>query len=165
MASDPALRQFIVLTDGSPLDAAPKFVIDFSRAARQVWAAVVRKTPARCPMTEMIKAVEAEANAALPEIHPGDTVSVHLRIKEGDRERIQEFRGTVIRLRKGGNNANFTVRRLASHGVGVERTFLLRSPRIEKVEVQRQAKVRRAQLYYLRERSGKRARLEERRKE
>ncbi len=116
-------------------------------------------------MTEMIKAVEAEANSALPEIRPGDTVSVHLRIKEGDRERIQEFRGTVIRLRKGGNNANFTVRRLASHGVGVERTFLLRSPRIEKVEVQRQAKVRRAQLYYLRERSGKRARLEERRKE
>ncbi len=116
-------------------------------------------------MTEMIKAVEAEANTALPEIRPGDTVSVHLRIKEGDRERIQEFRGTVIRLRKGGNNANFTVRRLASHGVGVERTFLLRSPRIEKVEVQRQAKVRRAQLYYLRERSGKRARLEERRKE
>jgi len=68
-------------------------------------------------MSEMIKAVEAEANAALPEIRPGDTVSVHVRIKEGDRERIQEFRGTVIRLRKGGNNANFTVRRLASHGV------------------------------------------------
>ena len=116
-------------------------------------------------MTEMIKAVEAEANAALPEIRPGDTVSVHVRIKEGDRERIQEFRGTVIRYRKGGNNANFTVRRLASHGVGVERTFLLRSPRIEKVEVQRHAKVRRAQLYYLRQLAGKRARLEERRKE
>src|SRR3990172_8552439 len=73
--------------------------------------------------------------------------------------------GTVIRYRKGGNNANFTVRRLASHGVGVERTFLLRSPRVEKVEVQRQAKVRRAQLYYLRQLAGKRARLEERRKD
>jgi large subunit ribosomal protein L19 len=115
-------------------------------------------------MTEKSK-VEAAANPAIPEIHPGDTVSVHLRIKEGDRERIQEFRGTVIRFRKGGNDANFTVRRLASHGVGVERTFLLRSPRIEKVEVQRQAKVRRAQLYYLRDLAGKRARLEERRKE
>lgn len=116
-------------------------------------------------MSDKIKALEAEANPSIPDLQPGDTVSVHLRIKEGDRERIQEFRGTIIRFRKGGNDANFTVRRLASHGVGVERTFLLRSPRIEKVEVQRQAKVRRAQLYYLRERSGKRARLEERRKE
>lgn len=116
-------------------------------------------------MTDKIKAVEAAANPQIPELHPGDTVSVHLRIKEGDRERIQEFRGTVIRFRKGGNDANFTVRRLASHGVGVERTFLLRSPRIEKVEVQRHAKVRRAQLYYLRDLAGKRARLEERRKE
>lgn len=116
-------------------------------------------------MTDMIKAVEAEANPSVPELSPGDTVSVHVRIKEGDRERVQEFRGTVIRMRKGGNNANFTVRRLASHGVGVERTFLMRSPRIEKVEIQRHAKVRRAQLYYLRELAGKRARLEERRKE
>ncbi len=116
-------------------------------------------------MSDALKAVEAEVNPQVPDLHPGDTVSVHVRIKEGDRERIQEFRGTIIRLRKGGNNANFTVRRLASHGVGVERTFLLRSPRIERVEVQRHAKVRRAQLYYLRELSGKRARLTERRKE
>ena len=116
-------------------------------------------------MSDPMKAVEAKLNAEIPEIRPGDTVSVHLRIKEGDRERVQEFRGTVIRYRKGGNNTNFTVRRLASHGVGVERTFLLRSPRIEKVEVQRQARVRRAQLYYLRERTGKGARLDERRKE
>jgi large subunit ribosomal protein L19 len=90
-------------------------------------------------------------------------VSVHLRIQEGDRQRVQEFRGTVIRTRRGGNNASFTVRRVASHGVGVERTFLLRSPRIEKVEVSRQAHVRRAKLYYLRQRSGKRARLTEKR--
>jgi large subunit ribosomal protein L19 len=76
---------------------------------------------------------------------------------------VQEFRGTVIRTRRGGNNASFTVRRVASHGVGVERTFLLRSPRIEKVEVSRQAHVRRAKLYYLRQRSGKRARLTEKR--
>jgi large subunit ribosomal protein L19 len=90
-------------------------------------------------------------------------VNVHAIVREGDRERVQEFRGTVIRLRKSGNNANFTVRRTASHGVGVERTFLLRSPLLEKVEIIRRAKVRKAQLYYLRDRAGKRARLKERR--
>jgi large subunit ribosomal protein L19 len=115
-------------------------------------------------MQEALSAVEAAANPNIPALNPGDTVNVHVRIKEGDRERIQEFRGTVIRLRNGGNNANFTVRRTASHGIGVERTFLLRSPRIEKIEVQRQARVRRAQLYYLRGRTGKRARLTEKRK-
>ena len=114
-------------------------------------------------MTDIIKALEAPKNPNIPELRPGDSVSVHLRIKEGDRERVQEFRGTIIRLRKGGNNANFTVRRTASHGVGVERTFLLRSPRIEKVEVHRRSHVRRAQLYYLRDRVGKRARLKEKR--
>ena len=98
------------------------------------------------------------------EVEPGDTVKVHLRIVEGDRERIQVFQGVVIRLRRGGNEKNFTVRRIASHGVGVERTFLLHSPRIEKIEITRRAKVRRAQLYYLRERRGKAARLKERRR-
>lgn len=115
------------------------------------------------PMSDLLKAVEAPANPSIPELRPGDAVSVHLRIQEGDRQRVQEFRGTVIRTRRGGNNASFTVRRVASHGVGVERTFLLRSPRIEKVEVSRQAHVRRAKLYYLRARSGKRARLTEKR--
>jgi large subunit ribosomal protein L19 len=115
-------------------------------------------------MSNVLKALEAPVNPEIPQLRPGDTVNVHVRIKEGDRERVQEFRGTVIRLRKGGNNANFTVRRIASHGIGVERTFLLRSPRIEKVEVQRQAQVRRAQLYFLRDRTGKRARLAEKRK-
>jgi large subunit ribosomal protein L19 len=107
----------------------------------------------------MTDLVQAPANPNIPQLHPGDSVSVYVRVREGDNERVQEFRGTVIRLRKGGNNANFTVRRIASHGIGVERTFLLRSPRIEKVEVLRQAHVRRAQLYYLRGRKGKRARL------
>lgn len=88
---------------------------------------------------------------------------VHFRIVEGDRERVQVFQGTVMRLRKGGANANFTVRRIASHGVGVERTFVLSSPRLEKVEVLRHAHVRRAQLYYLRGRKGKAARLREKR--
>jgi large subunit ribosomal protein L19 len=93
-------------------------------------------------MTEMIKAVGPKRTRRTRD-RPGDTVSVHVRIKEGDRERIQEFRGTVIRLRKGGNNANFTVRRLASTA-SVSAHFLLRSPRIEG-RSQRQAKVRRAQ--------------------
>nr|HID14899.1 50S ribosomal protein L19 [Anaerolineae bacterium] len=106
---------------------------------------------------------QLEPNPNIPELRPGDTVKVHARIVEGDRERVQVFQGTIIRLRKGGANANFTVRRIASHGIGVERTFLLHSPRIEKVEVLRRAHVRRAKLYYLRQRRGKAARLREKR--
>ncbi|HSO27439.1 MAG TPA: 50S ribosomal protein L19 [Anaerolineales bacterium] len=113
-------------------------------------------------MEELIKAYEAPVNPNIPEIRPGDSVNVFLRIKEGNNERVQEFKGTIIRMRNSGNNANFTVRRIASNGIGVERTFLLRSPRIEKVVVERRAKVRRAQLYFLRERRGKRARLKQR---
>jgi large subunit ribosomal protein L19 len=115
-------------------------------------------------MSQEARALEAPINPDLPEVRAGDTVSVHVLIKEGDRERVQEFKGTVIRLRRGGNNTNFTVRRIASHGIGVERSFLLRSPRIVKIVVQRQAHVRRAQLYYLRELTGKRARLKEKRR-
>lgn len=114
-------------------------------------------------MNDLIKAFEAPSNANIPELAPGDSVTVAVRIKEGNKERIQEFKGTIIRLRKGGQDANFTVRRIASNGIGVERTFLLRSPRLEKVEVTRRARVRRAQLYYLRDLRGKKARLKERR--
>jgi len=113
-------------------------------------------------MTDLIKTLEAKSNDH-PQLAPGDTVRVHVRIVEGNRERIQIFNGLVIRLRRGGNNANFTVRRIASHGVGVERTFLLNSPRVEKIEIVRRAKVRRAQLYFMRGRQGKSARLKERR--
>jgi large subunit ribosomal protein L19 len=112
-------------------------------------------------MSNLLQAVESPANPNVPELRSGDVVSVHVRIKEGDRERIQEFKGTVIRLRNGGNNQNFTVRRVASNGIGVERTFLLRSPRVDKVVVERHSHVRRAQLYFLRERTGKRARLKQ----
>jgi large subunit ribosomal protein L19 len=112
-------------------------------------------------MADMIKAVEAKKNEMIPELRPGDTVNVHVKIKEGDRERIQEFKGTVIRLRKGGNDASITVRRMASNGIGVERTFLLRSPRLDKVVVERHNKIRRAQLYFMRERTGKSARLKQ----
>ena len=112
-------------------------------------------------MDELLRSVEAKPNENIPEINPGDVVSVHLRIKEGERERIQEFRGTVIGQKRGGNNSNFSVRRTASNGIGVERTFLYRSPRIEKVVVERKSYVRRAKLYFLRERTGKSARLKQ----
>ncbi len=109
---------------------------------------------------ELLRALEAQPNPNIPaDLQPGDIVSVYIRIKEGDRERVQEFRGTVIRVRGQGNNATFTVRRIASHGIGVERTFPVRSPRIEKVVRHQQSKVRRARLYYLRDRIGKHARL------
>ena len=114
-------------------------------------------------MDELIRSLEAQDNPNIPDLQPGDSVKVHARIVEGDRERIQVFPGTVLRVKQGGNNANFTVRRTASHGVGVERTFLLRSPRVEKVEVVRKAHVRRAKLYFLRERQGRRAVLKEKR--
>jgi len=103
-----------------------------------------------------------QPNAKIPAMQAGDSVRVHQRIIEGDRERIQVFQGVVIRQRKGGANASFTVRRIASNNVGVERTYLLHSPRIDKVEVLRHARVRRAQLYYFRKLQGKSARLKER---
>jgi large subunit ribosomal protein L19 len=102
-----------------------------------------------------------QANPKIPALHAGDQVRVHQKIVEGDRERIQVFQGTIIRLRKGGVNASFTVRRIASNNIGVERTYLLNSPRIDRVEVMRHAKVRRAQLYYFRNLRGKSARLKE----
>jgi large subunit ribosomal protein L19 len=110
---------------------------------------------------DILRSVEAPINEDLPQIKPGDMVSVFLRIHEGTTERTQEFRGTVLRIRKGGNNASFSVRRVASNGIGVERTFLLKSPRLEKVVVHRRSHVRRANLYFLRERTGKRARLKQ----
>ncbi|HEY72627.1 MAG: 50S ribosomal protein L19 [Chloroflexi bacterium] len=106
---------------------------------------------------------QLEPNQNIPELNPGDVVKVHVRIVEGERERVQAFQGTLIRKRGGGAGASFTVRRIASHGIGVERTFLLHSPRVEKVEVSRRAHVRRSKLYYLRGRRGKYARLREKR--
>jgi large subunit ribosomal protein L19 len=111
---------------------------------------------------ELLKSVEAEDNPNIPALRPGDLVSVHVKVKEGDRERIQEFKGTVLKAGQSGNNRNFTVRRMASNGIGVERTFLARSPRLEKVVIERRSKVRRANLKYLRERTGKRGRLKQR---
>lgn len=115
-------------------------------------------------MSELIKSVEHnQANPDVPEIRPGDTVRVHALIVEGSRERVQVFQGVVIAKKGGGANETFTVRRVAAHGIGVERTFLLNSPRLERVEVLRHGHVRRSKLYYLRERKGRSARLRERR--
>ncbi len=109
----------------------------------------------------LLTAVEnAQLRKNLPEIKSGDTVRLQVRVVEGARERLQPFEGVVMRLRGGGVNRNFTVRRI-THGVGVERTFLLNSPRLEKIEVLRHARVRRKQLYYLRGLTGKAARLKE----
>ncbi len=101
--------------------------------------------------------VETKKKAKMPAISPGDTVRVHTRIVEGDKERIQVFQGVVIKIRHGGNGAAYTVRHIA-YGVGVERTFPMNSPLVEKVEVVRHGKVRRSRLYYLRKLSGKEAR-------
>ena len=96
----------------------------------------------------------------LPEFNIGDTIKVHVKIKEGDKERIQVFEGTVIAKKHGGIQETFTVRRL-SYGVGVERTFPANSPKIDKIDVVRRGKVRRAKLYYLRDRVGKATRVKE----
>ncbi|MFN2151961.1 MAG: 50S ribosomal protein L19 [Anaerolineales bacterium] len=113
-------------------------------------------------MDEILRAVEAPLNPNVPaDLRIGDNISVFLRIKEGNNERVQEFKGILIRKSNGGMNENFTVRRIASNGIGVERTFMVRSPRIEKVEVHRHAHVRRSKLYFLRDRTGKSARLKQ----
>ena len=112
-------------------------------------------------MNDLLKSVEQAENPNIPQLRPGDLVNVHIRIKEGNTERIQEFKGTIISQRARGNDASFTVRRVASNGIGVERTFLTHSPRLEKVIVQRHSHVRRAKLYHLRERTGKHARLKQ----
>ena len=112
-------------------------------------------------MNEILRAIEAvQMRNDLPEFHVGDTVKLHVKVKEGNRERIQMFEGTVIKRQNGGLRETFTVRRLA-YGVGVERTFPVNSPIIEKMEVTRRGKVRRAKLFYLRDRVGKAAKVKE----
>ena len=111
----------------------------------------------------LIETVESQfLRDDIPEFRPGDTVRVHAKVVEGGRERIQIFEGVVIKMQGGGLNEAFTVRKISS-GVGVERTFPVHSPRVAKIEVARRGKVRRAKLYYLRTRSGKAARIKERR--
>jgi len=116
-------------------------------------------------VAQLIRSIESEQfKEEIPSFGAGDTVRVHAKVVEGSRERIQMFEGVVIRRRAGGINENFTVRRIASHGIGVERTFLIHSPRIERIEVLRHGRVRRAKLYYLRGLTGRAARIKERRR-
>jgi large subunit ribosomal protein L19 len=110
---------------------------------------------------DLIKSIELEqVKSELTPFNVGDTIKVHVRIKEGNRERVQIFEGTVIKKQGGSNRATFTVRKI-SYGIGVERTFPIHSPKIEKIEVVRKGKVRRARLFYLRERTGKATKVKE----
>lgn len=111
---------------------------------------------------DLIRAIEQEQlRTDLPKIEIGDTVKVYVKVVEGTRERLQAFEGAVISMKHGSNRQTFTVRRV-SYGVGVERTFPLHSPKIAKIDVIRRGKVRRAKLYYLRDRVGKAAKIKER---
>lgn len=112
---------------------------------------------------DIIKMIEDEQKRDdLPTFNVGDTIKVHYKVVEGTRERIQIFEGTVIKIQGGGARRTFTVRRL-SYGVGVERTFPIHSPRVEKIVVTRKGRVRRSKLYYIRDRQGKAARVKEKR--
>lgn len=112
---------------------------------------------------DFVKHIESsQIRTDLPKFGAGDTVSIHYKIREGDKERIQVFQGTVLQVRNTGLDATFTVRKISS-GIGVERIFPLNSPNIDKIEVDRKGKVRRARIFYLRKLSGKRARIKEKR--
>jgi large subunit ribosomal protein L19 len=112
-------------------------------------------------MLDIIRAIEAEQiRTDLPNFNVGDTIKVHVKIKEGTRERIQVFEGVVLKRQNGGIRETFTVRRI-TYGIGVERTFPVNSPIIDKVEIVRKGKVRRAKLFYLRNRVGKAAKVKE----
>ncbi|MGH2352898.1 MAG: 50S ribosomal protein L19 [Chloroflexota bacterium] len=114
-------------------------------------------------MANIIDELKREGlRTGIPEFGVGDTVRVHVKVTEGNRERVQAFEGVCMRYRGGSTLTNFTVRKI-SHGIGLERTFLLHSPQLEKIDVLRRGKVRRAQLYYLRGLVGKAARIRERR--
>ncbi len=114
-------------------------------------------------MNEIIRKIQQDyMKDDIPEFRAGDTVRVHVKVVEGQRERIQVYEGVVIKRRGSGVNATYTVRKI-SYGVGVERTFPLHSPKVEKIELVRRGKVRRSKLYYLRDRVGKAARIKERR--
>lgn len=114
-------------------------------------------------MADLIKVVEKEfatERKAFPDFKPGDTINVHVKIKEGNKERVQQFQGTVIQRRGEGNGESFTVRKV-SNGIGVERIFPIVSPSLDKIEILKRGKVRRAKLYYMKGRHGKAARIKE----
>ncbi len=145
----------------------PETIREIERAeierSRDIWADNEnrrREQDAKEKKRTEFERVSVDQRVPLPKFRPGDTVKVHAKVVEGDRERIQVFEGVVIADNNTSCRKAFTVRKI-SYGVGVERTFLLHSPRIEKIEVSRYGKVRRAKLYYLRSKVGKQARIKE----
>ena len=164
MAAEPPESTTLPPTDVPPTDApqadapqveAPSAEVSEAPAARQT---ITGKLCAR----DLIAAFEAEQlKSDLPEIYVGDTVRVGVRIREGNKERIQPYEGVVIAMRHGGLNETITVRRIFQ-GIGVERVFLLHSPQVASVKVERRGKVRRAKLFYLRDRVGKATRVKQR---
>jgi large subunit ribosomal protein L19 len=145
----------------------PQTILEIERAemerSKEIWANNEnrrREAEAKEKKRTDFERVSAEERVPLPKFRPGDTVRVHAKVVEGDKERVQVFEGVVIAEGHELNRKCFTVRKI-SHTIGVERTFLLYSPRIEKIEVVRHGKVRRAKLYYLREKIGKHARIKE----
>ena len=134
-------------------------------ATMPIWRTPVLCVEERRAMSEqLVQEIEQrQFKTDIPGFRPGDTVRVGVRVVEGNRERVQEFEGVCIRRRSSGINENFTLRRIASHGIGVERTFLVHSPLLDTIKAIRQCKVRRAKLYYLRGLTGTAARINERR--
>ncbi|MEB3260144.1 MAG: 50S ribosomal protein L19 [Cyanobacteriota bacterium] len=161
MAAEPPESTTLTPTDGLPEDgpqAAAEAESSAAEAQPSKRQAVVGKLSARA----LIEAFEAEQlKDDLPEIYVGDTVRVGVRIREGNKERIQPYEGVVIAMRHGGLNATITVRRIFQ-GIGVERVFMLHSPQVASVKVERRGKVRRAKLFYLRDRVGKATRVKQR---
>jgi len=133
-----------------------------TETAAEIASAAVKVTTGRRSARELLDAFEAEQlKADLPEIYVGDTVKVGVRIREGNKERIQPYEGVVIAMRHGGLNETITVRRIFQ-GIGVERVFMLHSPQVASIKVERRGKVRRAKLFYLRDRVGKATRVKQR---
>ncbi|MBE2186196.1 MAG: 50S ribosomal protein L19 [Rhodothermales bacterium] len=116
--------------------------------------------------TDFIRLIdETQKRDDFPRFNPGDTINVHVRVIEGDKERIQQYQGVVIAVRGSGNSRTFTVRKIGANGVGVERIFPINTPRIAKIEVMQEGRVRRAKLFYLRKLRGKAARIKQKRRD
>ncbi|EDY39426.1 50S ribosomal protein L19 [Cyanobium sp. PCC 7001] len=158
ITQDESAQSETALSDGAQAVAAPEDSAPVATAAKPV----VQAKTGRMSAQALIQAFEAEQlKDELPEIYVGDTVKVGVRIREGNKERVQPYEGVVIAKRHGGLNATITVRRIFQ-GVGVERIFLLHSPQVAFVNVERRGKVRRAKLFYLRDRVGKATRVKQR---
>ena len=116
--------------------------------------------------TDFIRLIEeTQRRDDLPAFNPGDTINVHVRVREGEKERLQQYQGVVIAIRGSGNSRTFTVRKMSANGIGVERIFPINTPRIAKIDIVQQGRVRRAKLYYLRALRGKAARIKQKRRD